>query len=58
MAELQDREETKGLDPRFTSVLGGLLGQGGRRAQMLFRIGYPWDVALESPRRPLAWVTL
>jgi len=58
MAEMQDREETKGLDPRFTGVLGGLVGQSGRRAQMLFRIGYPWDVALESPRRPLAWVRL
>ena len=58
MAELQDREETKGLAPQFAAVLDGLIGGPGRRAQMLFRIGYPWDDALESPRRPLEWVLL
>ena len=58
MAELQDREETKGLAPTFTTLLNGLVGAPGQRAQMLFRIGYPWDDALESPRRPIEWVLL
>ncbi len=56
MTELQDREETQGLAPTFTNALGALLGAPGRRAQMLFRIGYPWNAALQSPRRPLEWV--
>ncbi len=56
LAEMQDREETKNLPPRFTTVLSRMLSNQGRRAQMLFRIGYPWDRALESPRRPLEWV--
>ena len=58
MAELQDREESKGLPPKFANVLGALLGASDRRAQMLFRIGYPWDEALKSPRRPIDWVLL
>ena len=57
LAELQDREETQSLAPRFTGVLGALVGDQGRRGQMLFRIGQAWDPALESPRRPLEWVT-
>lgn len=55
LAERQDREETAGLEPRFTRVLGEIVGDE-RRAQMLFRVGYPWDRAFASPRRPLAWV--
>ena len=55
LAERQDREESKALEPRFTRVLAELVGED-RRAQMLFRIGYPWDEAFASPRRPLAWV--
>lgn len=55
LAERQDREETAGLPPRFTGALASMIGSD-RRAQMLFRIGYPWDDALESPRRPLEWV--
>jgi hypothetical protein len=58
MAELQDREETQGRAPRFATVLNTLMGAADRRAQMLFRIGYPWDVALKSPRRPVEWVLL
>jgi hypothetical protein len=56
MAERQDREETRGLAPEFTAVLRDLMGVPDRRAQMLFRIGYPRDTALASPRRPLEWV--
>jgi len=58
IAEMQDREETKGLPPRFATLLNDLMGSSARRAQMLFRIGYPWDDALKSPRRPIDWVLL
>jgi hypothetical protein len=57
MAERQDREEALGLTPVFTKILRGFVGED-RRAQMLFRIGYAWDEAFESPRRPLEWVLL
>jgi hypothetical protein len=56
MAERQDREETQGLAPKSTSLLAQLLGSTDRRAQMLFRIGYAWDDANASPRRPIEWV--
>jgi hypothetical protein len=56
MAERQDREQVLGLAPDFTTVLDRLIGTPGRRAQMLFRVGYPWDPAPASPRRPLSWV--
>ncbi len=55
LAELQDREQTQGLTPRFTAVNEGFV-TSSRRAQMLFRIGYPWEAALKSPRRPIEWV--
>lgn len=55
LAERQDREETQRLEPRFTRTLASFVGEG-RRAQMLFRIGYPWDRAFASARRPLEWV--
>ena len=58
MAELQDREETLGRAPRFATILNSLMGASDRRAQMLFRIGYAWDDALKSPRRPIEWVLL
>jgi nitroreductase len=58
MAERQDREDTQGLPRRFGERLDALTGNDQRRAQMLFRIGYPWDEARPSPRRPLAWVRL
>ena len=58
MAELQDREETLGQAPRFATILNTLMGASDRRAQMLFRIGYAWDDALKSPRRPIEWVLL
>jgi len=56
MTELQDREETQSRPLDFTTRLNDLIGVPGRRAQMLFRIGYAWDDAPESPRRPLEWV--
>lgn len=56
MAEMRDREETKGLPPKFAKLLNDLLGASNRHAQMLFRIGQPQDAALKSPRRPVPWV--
>jgi hypothetical protein len=58
LPEMQDRQETLGQSPTFAAMLDDLMGSTDRRAQMLFRIGYPWDQALESPRRPLEWVML
>lgn len=58
MAERQDREHLLGLEPRFTRTLQQLIGSTDAGAQMLFRIGYPWDSAFKSPRRPIEWVTL
>jgi len=58
MAERQDREQVLGLPPQSTTVLNSLIGVPGRRAQMLFRVGYPWDAAPASPRRPLPWVLM
>jgi nitroreductase len=55
LPERQDREETAALEPRFSRVLEGIVGPE-RRAQMAYRIGYPWDRAFASPRRPLDWV--
>lgn len=55
LVERQDREITAGLSPRFTEMLSGLVGEPSR-AQMLFRIGYAFEEAKRSPRRPLDWV--
>lgn len=55
LAERMDREQALGLSPRFTDSLVALAGSDG--PQMLFRIGYAWDAAFASPRRPVGWVT-
>ncbi len=56
MAERQDREAELGLASDFTEVLATLVGSQEAGAQMLFRIGYPWEDAFASPRRPTDWV--
>ncbi|MCB9606917.1 MAG: hypothetical protein H6716_10020 [Polyangiaceae bacterium] len=56
MAERQDREQSLGLPNDFGNRLAVLNQQSQSTAQMLFRIGVPWDRALKSPRRPLTWV--
>jgi hypothetical protein len=56
MAELQDREQVLAIAPRFSATLAALTGRARSGVQMAFRIGEPWDEALSSPRRPLAWV--
>ncbi len=53
MAERQDREETLGSEPEFASRLASLVGPEGFGAQMIFRVGVPWDDAFSSPRRGL-----
>lgn len=55
LAERMDREQALGLTPRFTDSLVALAAAEG--PQMLFRIGYAWDAAFASPRRPVGWVT-
>lgn len=54
-AERQDRELQLGLPTDFGARLARWVG-AGRRAQMLFRVGYAWDEAKRSPRRPAEWV--
>jgi len=53
MAERQDREEVRGIEPEFSDRLAELVTPAGFGAQMIFRIGVPWDEALASPRRGL-----
>ena len=47
-----DRESTAGLAPDFTQALTALLPNTTMQAVMPFRIGYPTQQALESPRIP------
>ncbi len=56
MSERQDREETLSLASDFGARLAALTGRSRSTAQMSFRVGVPWDKALKSPRRPVAWV--
>jgi nitroreductase len=56
LAERADREEILGLPSVARAAIAELLGERtGERAQMLFRIGVPWEDGLRSPRRPLDW---
>lgn len=51
MAERADRERQTGLEPTFGNALTELAGNSGWQALMPFRIGYPTQEALPSPRR-------
>ena len=53
LPERRDRELERGLEPSFGSRLRALVGE---HAQLCFRVGYPWDTAGQSPRRPIDWV--
>lgn len=55
LPERQDREQQLALEPVFTRALEALVG-GPSRVQMVFRLGYSFDEAKRSPRRPLEWV--
>ena len=54
MAERRDREVQLGLERDFEGRLARL---ADGHAQMLFRVGYAWDDAFASPRRPVDWVS-
>lgn len=51
--ERADRERQLGLEPVSGRALAGLIGDSGWRALMPFRVGYPTEAALASPRRAL-----
>jgi hypothetical protein len=55
MAERRDREHAAGAPGPMSAALAALV-PSGRHAQMLFRLGYAWDDAPPSPRRPVDWV--
>ena len=55
MAERRDRERARGLPGELSAALDALV-PNGRQAQMLFRMGFAWDDAPPSPRRPVEWV--
>lgn len=56
LPERQDREQVTGAEPRAQRILASLIGDDRTGAQMLFRIGFAFDEALKSPRRPYEWV--
>ena len=49
--ERADRERQLGLEPVSGRALAGLIGDPGWGALMPFRVGYPTEAALASPRR-------
>lgn len=55
LCERRDRETLLELAPVATGQLADFAGH--ERAVMPFRIGYPWEEALKSPRRALAEVS-
>ncbi len=58
MVERRDRELSVGLAPEIGSALDALMPEPGWQALMPFRIGYPAEPALKSPRRPAAEVVM
>lgn len=57
LAELRDMEWMDEREPDFGAALAELVSDPQYLAQMIFRIGVPFNEASASPRRPLAWVT-
>lgn len=53
MFERRDRELQRSLPTVFGDRLAALVGE---HAQLGFRVGYAWDAAGPSPRRPVDWV--
>ena len=51
--ERADREAQLGAEPVFGGALEGLLGDPARRGLFTFRLGYPTQQAMPSPRRAL-----
>jgi len=56
--ERADRERMLNIAPTFGRALAELIGDDRRRALMTFRLGYPTESALPSPRRPVTDVLL
>ncbi len=52
VVERADREQSAGLEPRFTRAIAAMLPERGWQAVMPFRLGYPTVQTLRSPRRP------
>lgn len=50
--ERRDRELSLGIAPDIGDALDALLPEPGWQAVMPFRVGYPKETALRSPRRP------
>lgn len=55
LIEMADNEITHGLEPRYQSVIENIVPEGSD-PQMFFRVGYGWNDAFASPRRPVEWV--
>ncbi|HNB54491.1 MAG TPA: hypothetical protein PK530_21270, partial [Anaerolineales bacterium] len=53
MCERDDRERQLGLEPVIGDAVRGLMGDEGWQGIMPFRVGYPIQEALPSPRRGL-----
>lgn len=56
MPERMDREILQGLNPEFGNRLSAFVDDEMWHPQVVFRIGYAWDNAFKSPRRPIEWV--
>lgn len=56
--ERRDRELSLGIAPEIGSALDALRPEPGWQAMMPFRIGYPTNDPLKSPRRPAADVVI
>ncbi|MDF2924503.1 MAG: hypothetical protein K0R57_3417 [Paenibacillaceae bacterium] len=56
--ERQDRELQEGSEPVFGQALQNLVNAPGYESVFTFRMGYPLDQALRSPRRPAREVML
>ena len=56
--ERRDRELSTGIAPEIGRALDALMPEPGWQAAMPFRIGYPKEEPLKSPRRPAADVVL
>jgi len=58
ITERVDREASLKLEPRFAHGLREIVGSTERDVLLLFRLGYPTQEALKSPRRPVKDVLL
>jgi len=56
--ERRDRELSAGLSPDIGTALDAPMPEPGWQAMMPFRIGYPGETPLKSPRRPAAEVVV